>query len=135
MVFGDIDLAAHRDWLEPAGLRADLVAVFPLWGESRGALAEEVIARGIRARVICVDTRWLDETHCGVDYDASFLSRLPAGVCSCGEDGEVHTFVYDAPGFSKPLAVQNVVQRRVVSSPPWTLMEFVFQALTLEHGL
>ena len=30
LVFGDIDLAAHRDWPEPACTRAGLVAVFPL---------------------------------------------------------------------------------------------------------
>ena len=133
MVFGDIDLAAHREWLEPACVRADLVAVFPLWGQSRAALAQEVIAREIRARVVCVDTRWLDQTYCGVDYDRAFISRLPAGVCPCGEEGEFHTFVYDAPGFARPLAIQNDAQRRVVSSPPWAPTEFVFQVLTLEH--
>ena len=43
MVFGDIDLQAHRDWLEPACARAGLEAVFPLWGEPRAALAATAI--------------------------------------------------------------------------------------------
>jgi len=60
MVFGDIDLQAHRDWLAPACERAGLAASFPLWGEPRAALARELVSRGVRARVVCVDTRWLD---------------------------------------------------------------------------
>lgn len=131
MVFGDIDLAAHREWLEPACVRAGLVAVFPLWAQLRAKLAEEIIDRGIRARVVCVDTRWLDESYCGADYDSEFLARLPGNVCPCGEEGEFHTFVYDAPGFVRPLTIQNDVLRRVVSSPPFSPTEFIFQALKL----
>ena len=131
MVFGDIDLAAHRNWLEPACAGAGLVAVFPLWGEARAALAAEVIARGIRARIVCVDTRWLDASFCGVDYDARFLARLPEGVCPCGEEGEFHTFVFDAPGFAQALATVNGTQRKVRSAPPLAPTELVLQTLTL----
>ncbi|HEY2925395.1 adenosine nucleotide hydrolase [Piscinibacter sp.] len=131
MVFGDIDLQAHRDWLAPVCARAGLQAVFPLWGEARAALAHEILARGIRARVVCVDTRWLDASYCGADYDAALLARLPAGVCPCGEDGEFHTFVFDAPGFTQPLTIVNGPQRRVPSVPPLAPTELVFQTLRL----
>ncbi len=135
MIFGDIDLQAHRDWLAPACGRAGLVALFPLWGEPRAALARELVARGVRARVVCVDTRWLDASFCGADYDADFLGRLPPGVCPCGEDGEFHTFVTGGPGFAAPLQVADGGQRRVASRPPFTPTEFVFQALALVHDL
>jgi diphthine-ammonia ligase len=131
MVFGDIDLQAHRDWLAPACERAGLVPLFPLWGESRAALARELVSRGVRARVVCVDTRWLDASFCGADYDAAFLARLPAGVCPCGEDGEFHTFVAGGPGFAVPLAVGDGPQRRVASQAPFAPTEFVFQELFL----
>jgi diphthine-ammonia ligase len=137
MLFGDIDLQAHRDWLEPACTRAGLVALFPLWGEPRARLAHEVIERGIRARLVCVDTRWLDASTCGVDYDAALLARLPPGVCPCGEAGEFHTFVVDAPGMRAPLRVVNARQRAVVSVPPYAATTFVFQELRLDgaaHG-
>ena len=130
MVFGDIDLQAHRDWLAPACERAGLVALFPLWGESRDGLARELLARGVRARVVCVDTRWLEASFCGADYDAAFLARLPAGVCPCGEDGEFHTFVTGGPGFAQPLRVVDGPQRRVASQPPFAPTEFVFQTLS-----
>ena len=131
MVFGDIDLQAHRDWLVPACERAGLVPLFPLWGESRGALARELVTRGVQARVVCVDTRHLDASFCGAAYDAAFLARLPAGVCPCGEDGEFHTFVTGGPGFAHAVPVIAGPQRRVASQPPFTPTEFVFQALSL----
>jgi diphthine-ammonia ligase len=132
MIFGDIDLQAHRDWLAPACERAGLVALFPLWGASRQALARELVARGVQARVVCVDTRHLDASFCGAAYDEAFLARLPAGGCPCGEDGEFHTFVTGGPGFAAPLRVVAGPQRRVASQPPFAPTEFVFQ--TLEAG-
>ena len=131
MIFGDIDLQAHRDWLAPACERSGLVPVFPLWGESRAALARELVARGVQARVVCVDTRWLDASFCGARYDASFLARLPAGVCPCGEDGEFHTFVTGGPGFAQAVPVVDGAQRQVASRPPFAPTGFVFQALSL----
>ena len=80
LVFGDIDLQAHRDWLEPACARAGLVARFPLWGEARHALARELVGRGVQARVVCVDTAFLDASFCGAAYDAAFLDRIPDSV-------------------------------------------------------
>jgi uncharacterized protein (TIGR00290 family) len=133
MVFGDIDLQAHRDWLEPACERAGLVARFPLWGAPRAALAEELLARAVQARVVCVDTRWLDASFCGVPYDRAFLDRLPAGTCPCGEDGEFHTFVTGGPGFDAPLRVRDDGQRRVRAQPPFAPTEFVFQSLALDE--
>ena len=131
MVFGDIDLQAHRDWLEPACERAGLVALFPLWGQPRAALARELVTRGVRARIVCVDTRWLDASFCGVAYDEAFLARLPRGVCPVGEEGEFHTLVTGGPGFGAPLRVVAGPQRRVASQPPFTPTEFIFETLAL----
>jgi len=131
LVFGDIDLAAHRDWLEPACARAGLVAVFPLWGLARAEVARLILVRGIRARLVCVDTRWLPAAFCGRDYDAGLLADLPTGVCPCGEGGEFHTFVFDAPGFARPLALINGAQCVVTAQPPMPPVELVMQSLAL----
>jgi diphthamide synthase (EF-2-diphthine--ammonia ligase) len=102
---------------------------------TRAAVAAEVIARGIRARVVCVDTRWLDASFCGVDYDAEFIASLSDDVCPCGEGGEFHTFVWDAPGFDVPLAIGPGLRRTVASTPPFAATTLVFEAprlLTLD---
>ncbi|WP_442775873.1 adenosine nucleotide hydrolase [Sphaerotilus montanus] len=131
VVFGDIDLQAHRDWLEPACERAGLQAVFPLWGLSRAALAREILDRGLRARLVCVDTGRLDARFCGRDYDAALLAELPAGVCVCGEDGEFHTVVVDAPGMAAPLALVSGGTRTVFARPPMRPTTLVFDELRL----
>lgn len=131
MVFGDIDLQAHRDWLVPRCEAAGLTPVFVLWGEPRAALAREVLRRGIRARIVCVDTALLDARFCGRDYDAQFLAELPPGVCPCGEDGEFHTFVHDAPGMATPLAIESAGTETVASVPPFRPTQFVFDRLRL----
>jgi len=132
MAFGDVDLQAHRDWIEAACAKAGLQPLFPLWGEARDALAKEVIARGVRARVVVVDTRWLDASFAGAHYDAALLARLPAGVCPCGEEGEFHTFVFDAPGMSAPLSIRDGARREAASSPPFTPTVHVFQEFVLD---
>ena len=43
----------------------------------------------------------------GRDFDPGFLDSLPPGIDPCGENGEFHSFVCDAPVFSRPIAVQN----------------------------
>ncbi len=135
VVFGDIDLQAHRDWLVPACARAGLQALFPLWGLQRAALAQLVIASGMHARLVCVDTRWLDATFCGAAYDQALLDRLPAGVCPVGEGGEFHTVVLGGPGFAAPLQVLDLPQRRVASTPPLSPTTLVFQPMVLQPAL
>ncbi len=127
MVFGDIDLVAHRDWIEPICARAGIEAVFPLWGMARAGVARQILARGICAKVVCVDLARLDASFCGADYDAAFLARLPPGVCPAGEDGEFHSFALDAPGFSAPLAVRADGQcgGRTFSGGPTLLQKLV----------
>jgi len=113
-VFGDIDLQPHRDWEERVCARAGLRACLPLWGSDRRALVDTFFAQGWRARVVCVDSRWLDDRFCGREFDAAFVASLPPGVDACGENGEFHTFVYDGPAFSHPVA------HHVSGCTPWT---------------
>lgn len=113
-VFGDIDLQPHREWEERVCAQAGLRACLPLWGEPRHALVDAFLAQGWRARVVCVDSRRLDDAFCGREFDADFIASLPAGVDPCGENGEFHTFVFDGPGFSRPLA------HRVAGLRAWT---------------
>jgi uncharacterized protein (TIGR00290 family) len=107
-LFGDIDLQAHRDWEEKVCDAAGIAAVLPLWKEPRQALVDELLSLGYRARVVCVDARFLDAGFCGREFNASFIADLPAGVDACGENGEFHTFVFDGPLFSCPVTQELV---------------------------
>jgi uncharacterized protein (TIGR00290 family) len=99
LAFGDIFLEDVRQYRETLVGSLGFGAVFPLWGEAPADLAEEVMGRGFRARLVCVDTQQLDASFAGRMYDAALLADLPPGTDPCGERGEFHTFVSDGDGF------------------------------------
>ena len=76
-------------------------------------MIREFIALGFGSTICCVNDAFLDETALGRNIDADFIQSLPADVDPCGENGEFHTFVYDSPVFSRPIAVRmgEVVER------------------------
>lgn len=108
VVFGDLFLADIRAYRERMLSGTGLEPIFPLWDVPTGALAVEMLAGGLRARVACIDRKVLDTSFAGREFDAKFLADLPPGADPCGENGEFHTFVFDGPMFSRPVAVEPV---------------------------
>jgi uncharacterized protein (TIGR00290 family) len=106
IVFGDLFLEDVRDYRERNLAATAIEPVFPLWRRPTDALAREMLASGIRAVLTCVDPTVLPAELAGRPFDAELLADLPAGVDPCGERGEFHTFVYDAPGFRAPIDVE-----------------------------
>jgi uncharacterized protein (TIGR00290 family) len=104
MVFGDLFLDDVRAYRERNFAGTGITPVFPLWGEPTDRLAREMVDVGIRAVLTCVDPTVVPADFAGRQFDAELLDDLPAGVDPCGERGEFHTFVWDGPGFSSPIA-------------------------------
>jgi len=103
-VFGDIDLQPHRDWVERVCGEAGLRACLPLWLGSRRALLDELFAAGVVATIVAVNGERLDERFLGRRLDAALVPELEAaGVDACGEEGEFHTVVTEAPLFAAPV--------------------------------
>ena len=84
VIFGDIDLVPHKEWEEKVCAKAGLQAQLPLWNENRLALVQEFLSLGFKARVVCVDGRFLDASFVGCEFDQAFIDRLPVGVDACG---------------------------------------------------
>lgn len=128
-IFGDIDLIAHREWEEKVCGAAGIAACLPLWNEDRLSLVNEFFHAGFKARVSCVDGRFLDDTFVGCEFDQSFIDRLPAGVDACGENGEFHTFVYDGPNFINPVQWVSIGKKTYVSPPEYGSQTYYFDEL------
>jgi uncharacterized protein (TIGR00290 family) len=107
VAFGDLCLADVRRYREERLRGTGIAPLFPLWGRDTGALAREMIAGGLRARITCLDPRKLPASFAGRAFDAALLADLPAGVDPCGENGEFHTFAHDGPIFRRPVAVRT----------------------------
>lgn len=103
VVFGDINLADIRAYREGLLARANMQCLFPLWQRDTAELAREQLDAGVRAVVTCVDNNVLGEAYAGREFDEAFIESLPESADPCGENGEFHTFVYDAGMFTAPL--------------------------------
>lgn len=106
MAFGDLFLEDIRAYREQLLASSPIEPIFPLWGLETRGLAENMIDAGLRAHLTCVDPKTLDASFLGCAFDHRLLDRLPLGVDPCGENGEFHSFVSYAPGFSGPLDVE-----------------------------
>ncbi|WP_248723873.1 diphthine--ammonia ligase [Seonamhaeicola sp. ML3] len=105
-VFGDIDIESHRAWEEKVSKAANLNAVLPLWQGKRSDLVLEMIDSGIEAIIV----------SCNEDLGPDYLGRVVSkalvkeledkGVDACGENGEFHTLVVNAPFFKSKINIE-----------------------------
>ena len=107
VVFGDLFLPDIRQHRETRLAEIGMNGLFPLWHKDPRKLAEDFIAAGFCAYIVCVDPKQMDPSFCGRPFDRALLAEFPASVDPCGENGEFHTFVYDGPIFQKALAVKK----------------------------
>jgi uncharacterized protein (TIGR00290 family) len=107
IAFGDLFLEDVRSYREKRLEGSGLQPLFPIWGSPTRALAQEMIFSGMRAKLTCIDTRKLDSSFAGRDFDQQLLSELPEGIDPCGENGEFHSFVYAGPIFCSSLSISS----------------------------
>lgn len=105
VAFGDLFLEDVRAYREKQMRDTGLRPIFPVWGQPTGALAQEMIACGTRAKLTCIDTGKLDRSFVGREFDEELLAALPEEVDPCGERGEFHSFVYAGPMLNATLPV------------------------------
>jgi uncharacterized protein (TIGR00290 family) len=127
LAFGDLFLEDIRRYRERQFGNSGIELLFPLWGRPTRALAEEMVACGLRAWIACVDARQAPREWAGRCFDPQFVSAIPAGIDPCGERGEFHTFAFAGPMFSNPIATtigalterEGFVYADVLSSAGW----------------
>ncbi len=107
MVFGDIDLQAHRDWEEMVCAKAGLQALLPLWQKDRKALVSEMLSAGIETMIVSCNTT-MGEQFLGKILSPELIRELEAiGVDVCGENGEFHTLVLNCPLFAERIQLPS----------------------------
>jgi len=110
MVFGDIYLQEHRDWIERVCRELGITPLLPLWGMAPEHVLGGFIKAGFEALIISAKADIFDEKWLGRRIDHGFLfdlKQLEQGkkLDVCGEHGEYHTLVVDGPLFWKRLQV------------------------------
>ncbi|HEX9814533.1 MAG TPA: diphthine--ammonia ligase [Myxococcota bacterium] len=106
VVFGDIDIEAHRQWELAVARDADMRAFLPLWGAERRSILEDWWRLKFEARIVVVREGVLARDYLGRSLDAGIADELEnQGVDACGENGEFHTLAVDGPLFRHPLTI------------------------------
>ncbi len=105
-VFGDIDMAHHRHWVQQVCSATHLIAVEPLWGETRRSLLEDLITSGFKATIVVAKDGLVSPEYLGRTMDMRLIRELEAlAIDLCGEAGEYHTVVTDGPLFGEPVSI------------------------------
>lgn len=132
VVTGDIaEVDGYPNWIRERSRPVGMSVHTPLWERDRNVLLEQFLDRGFKARISCVDTRWLDENWIGRELDAPAIValrgiRVQTGLDVCGEAGEYHTLVTDGPHFTRGIDIRSYSKR---SSGSLAYMEIHEQGL------
>jgi uncharacterized protein (TIGR00290 family) len=116
--FGDIFLEDLKVYRQQQLAAVGIEAVFPLWKRDTKQLVCDVEDAGIKAMIVCVNDKYLGKEFLGREINRALLNDLPHNVDPCGENGEFHTFVYDAPFFKEPIPVAtgDIVHKKYTPS-------------------
>jgi len=110
VVFGDIDIEGHKQWVERVCGELEVVAILPLWQDEPRRLLDDFVQAGFEAIVVSAKAEFFGDEWLGRPLTTELveeLSRLEtqSGIHPCGEQGEYHTFVTDGPIFKERIKV------------------------------
>lgn len=113
MVFGDIYLEEHREWVERVCKELGLEPIEPLWERDREELMHDFISSGFQAVITSGQSRFIDKEWIGLSVNRDFIEylRKKPKVDICGENGEYHTFVISGPLFNGRI---EIIEKEVI---------------------
>jgi len=122
LITGDISTVnGMPNWIDEVA--AGLVEVYkPLWELDRYAILDTLIAN--KFKVICslAYKKHFRQTIAGRYLDAALISELKQlPIDACGEQGEYHTWVLDAPFFKKSVKLEGTC---VVEVPEYCYLTY-----------
>jgi len=132
VVFGDIDLPEHLDWVKRVCSETGVKPVEPLWNMDPRRILLEFIDAGFKAIVVRVRTDLMGREWLGREIDRRFIDdimRLRDKVHPCGELGEYHTFVIDGPLFKRRI---EIIESRKMSKDGYLSLDIIKYRLVEE---
>lgn len=119
IVTGDVSPIdrTHQNWIEERCKGLPIKVTKPLWDLDPYRILNEVVSNRIKAIFTCVKQPWFGEEWLGRELDKGSLKDLQAlnkkyGIDPCGEKGEYHTMVVDAPIFSEVIEISKFSKQK-----------------------
>ncbi len=101
---GDIDMGPHFDWYKKTCEGTSFKPILPLYKKDRETLIEELYAQNIKAIIKVINQKYLDDNLLGQYLNTKSVTKFKQNeIDICGENGEYHTVVVDAPFFKKKI--------------------------------
>lgn len=114
VVTGDIAPldAFHGNWMDEVCKSLGLKVIKPLWGVDRRQILNDLFSQGFKAVFSCVKKPWFNEHWIGRELSHESLQELEIlhehyGIDLCGENGEYHTLITDAPFFEQKIEISK----------------------------
>ena len=106
MVFGDIYLDEHKEWVERVCKDIDITPIEPLWNKKPEDIIKEFIDLGFKAIIVSCQADKFSKDFVRKEVDKELLDELKSrNICPCGENGEFHTLVVDGPIFKRRIEI------------------------------
>ena len=122
LITGDISTVdGMPNWIEEVA--AGSVEVHkPLWELDRHAILDTLISNDFKAVCSLAYKKYFQSTIAGRYLDSTLISELKQlPIDACGEQGEYHTWVLDAPFFKEPLQLEGT---RVVDAVEYCYLTY-----------
>jgi uncharacterized protein (TIGR00290 family) len=120
LVTGDISYvdSFHGYWIDDVCKGTGVEVIKPLWGLDRSAIVDELISKGFKAMFTCVKEPWFNEEWLGRILDKQSVKDLKDlnqkyGMDICGEMGEYHTMILDAPFFKQTIQISKFDKEKI----------------------
>jgi diphthine-ammonia ligase len=108
MVFGDIYLEPHKEWVDRVCGELGIEAVEPLWGKNTESIIQDFLHNGFETIVASGSQDLIDKKFIGRKMDQEFIDYLKSKKLDvCGESGEFHTFVTSGPLFRGRIEIMS----------------------------
>ena len=113
VVFGDIYLQGHKDWVERVCSEIGVKAIEPLWGMATENVYRDFVKSAFQAIVVSAKSNLIGREWLGHSVDEEFLDYLKrTKIDLCGENGEYHTFTTDGPIFRKQI---KIIEKKITN--------------------
>jgi len=123
MVFGDIYLQEHKDWVGRVCSDLGIEAIEPLWGKNTEEILSGFIEKGFEAVIISAKSDQIDEDWIGRRVDKAFMEYLKGkNIDICGENGEYHTLVTNGPIFKRQI---QLIESKVISRDNYWFLDTI----------
>ena len=122
LITGDIStIDGMPNWID--GVAKNLVDVYkPLWKLDRHTILDTLISEKLEVICSLAYKKFFLSTIAGRYLDAELISELKQlPIDACGEQGEYHTWVLDAPFFKEPLELKDI---RVVDTAEYSYLTY-----------